>query len=106
MLRYIPAKGLVADLPLICIKAEHQGIRLRAGPASMIARTTINTIDLPSCLYAPPVNLDKTVYGTTLYSKQKHSTEGEALAKVTEPKSNTQVKTTLKGAKSTGSDVL
>ena len=34
--RYIPVEGLVASLPLICIKEEHQGIRLRAGPASMI----------------------------------------------------------------------
>jgi hypothetical protein len=47
VLRYIPAKGLVAGLPLICIKAEHQGISLRAGPASMIATTIINTINYP-----------------------------------------------------------
>jgi hypothetical protein len=35
--RYIPVEGLVAGLPLICIRAEHQGIRLRAGPTFMIA---------------------------------------------------------------------
>ena len=36
--RYDPVKGLlVAGLPLICIRAEHQGIRLWAEPTSMIA---------------------------------------------------------------------
>jgi hypothetical protein len=29
-------KGSVAGLPLICTEAEHQGIRLWAGPTSMV----------------------------------------------------------------------
>jgi len=49
---------MVAGLPLICIRAEHQGIRLRAGLASMIGIIMIGAVNLPSCLYAPPVNVD------------------------------------------------
>jgi len=62
MLRYIPAKGLVAGLPLVCIKGGALGYKA-VGRAHIYDKiTTINTIDLPSCLYAPPVNLDSSGY--------------------------------------------
>ena len=58
LLRYIPAKGLVAGLPLICIKGGAPGYKSTGRSRIYDSKTTINTIDLPSCLYAPPVNLD------------------------------------------------
>ena len=61
--RYIPVKGLsVASLPLIGPeRAEHLGIRTWARPASMI-EDNHQYNQLPSCLYAPPVNLDTALY--------------------------------------------
>ena len=60
MSRYDPVKGLlVAGLPLICIRAEHQGIRQWAEPTSMIAeQSSIQSIQT-SCSYALPVNIDR-----------------------------------------------
>jgi hypothetical protein len=49
---------LVAGLPLICTeRAEHQGICLWAGPTSMIASPSMQSIQT-SCSRALPVNLD------------------------------------------------
>jgi hypothetical protein len=60
--RYIPVEGLVAGLPLICIKGGALGYKA-TGRSIHDSNITINTINLLSCIYAPPVNLDTEHYG-------------------------------------------
>jgi len=57
--RYIPVEGLVAGLPLICIKGRTLGYKSTGRSRIYDSKITINTINLPSCVYAPPINLDK-----------------------------------------------
>jgi hypothetical protein len=49
---------LVAGLPLICIKGGALGYKATGRSRIHDRRRTINTINIPSCLYAPPENLD------------------------------------------------
>jgi hypothetical protein len=57
---------MVAGLPLTCIKGRALGYKSTGRSRIYDSTTTINTIDLPLCLYALPVNLDS-IYGYTLY---------------------------------------
>jgi len=52
-------RGWVAGLPLICIKYGAPGYKAVGKAHIYDSMTIINTINLPSCLYAPPVNLDR-----------------------------------------------
>jgi hypothetical protein len=61
MSRYIPIEGLVAGLPLICIKGRTLGYKSTGRSRIYDSKSTINNNQLPSCLYAPPVNLDNLV---------------------------------------------
>jgi NADPH:quinone reductase-like Zn-dependent oxidoreductase len=57
--QYNPLRGcIVAGLPLTCIKGGASGYKSTSRSRIYDSITKINTIDLPSCLYAPPVNLD------------------------------------------------
>ena len=50
---------MVAGLPLPCIKAGALGYKSTGRSRIYESKTTINIINLPSCRYAPPVNLDR-----------------------------------------------
>ena len=52
---------MIAGLPLTCIKGGAPGYKSTGRSRIYDSRTTINTINLPLCLYAPPVNLDRMI---------------------------------------------
>jgi hypothetical protein len=56
--RYNPVKGLGSWLTPDLYRIGGAPGYKAVGRAHIYDRTTINTIKLPSCLYAPPVNLD------------------------------------------------
>ena len=51
-------RGWVAGLSLTCIKGGALGYKSTGRSRIYESKITINTINLPLCLYAPPVNLD------------------------------------------------
>ena len=58
VLRFIPVKELVAGLPLICIKVGAPGYKAMGKAHFYDSRIIINTINITSCLHAPPVNIN------------------------------------------------
>jgi hypothetical protein len=67
---------MVAGLPLPCIKGGALGYK-STGRSRIYDSKTINTIDLPSCLYAPPVNLDSNYYQNTSFTMRLTTAECE-----------------------------